>query len=150
MLTYLFLQATAPIQTQGFAPALPPQADALLRAKDWAGLADWFDTVPPATRGTFYEQWIQSLNRSQRWDRLLTVCEALQRMAAFWKQLEAAGHAIASIDVGGGLGVRYRDGEQAPAARDYAMAIREALHGFEGRILVEPGRWLVAEAGKVL
>lgn len=78
MLTYVFLQATAPIQTQGFAPALPPQADALLRAKDWAGLADWFDTVPPATRGTFYEQWIQSLNRSQRWDRLLTVCEALQ------------------------------------------------------------------------
>ena len=78
------------------------------------------------------------------------VREALQRMAAFWKELQAAGHAIVSIDVGGGLGVRYRDGEQAPAARDYAMAIREALHGFEGRILVEPGRWLVAEAGLLL
>ena len=78
------------------------------------------------------------------------VREALQRMAAFWKSLEDAGHAIASIDVGGGLGVRYRDGEQAPDARDYVALIREALHAFNGRILVEPGRWMVAEAGLLL
>ena len=78
------------------------------------------------------------------------VHEALHRMAAFWKQLDAAGHAIASIDVGGGLGVRYREGEQAPDANAYALAIREALAGFGGRILVEPGRWLVAEAGILL
>lgn len=78
------------------------------------------------------------------------VREALQRMAAFWKELQAAGHAIVSIDVGGGLGVRYREGEQAPDAADYAALIREALQGFTGRILVEPGRWLVAEAGILL
>lgn len=78
------------------------------------------------------------------------VREALARMAAFWKELEAAGHAIASIDVGGGLGVRYREGEQAPDAREYAAAISQALAGFGGRILVEPGRWLVAEAGILL
>ncbi len=76
--------------------------------------------------------------------------EALRRMAAFWRALEAAGHGIASIDVGGGLGVRYRDGEVAPDANEYADAIREALAGFAGRILVEPGRWLVAEAGLLL
>ena len=78
------------------------------------------------------------------------VREALQRMAAFWRALEAAGHAITSIDVGGGLGVRYRDGEVAPDANEYADAIREALAGFTGRILVEPGRWVVAEAGLLL
>ena len=78
------------------------------------------------------------------------VREALQRMAAFWKELVAAGHAIASIDVGGGLGVRYREGEQAPDAGDYVAEIRAALAGFEGRLLVEPGRWLVAEAGVLL
>jgi len=72
------LAPAAQIQSQGPAPTLPPQADALLKAKDWAGLADWFETVPPATRGAFYEQWLQSLNRCQRWDRLLVVCEALQ------------------------------------------------------------------------
>ncbi|MFN3702819.1 diaminopimelate decarboxylase [Thermomonas sp.] len=78
------------------------------------------------------------------------VREALGRMAAFWRALEAAGHAITSIDVGGGLGVRYRDGEVAPDANEYADAIRAALAGFNGRILVEPGRWLVAEAGLLL
>ena len=78
------------------------------------------------------------------------VREALQRMAAFWKELEAAGHAIASIDVGGGLGVRYREGEQAPDAGEYVAAIRAALAGYTGRIVVEPGRWLVAESGVLL
>lgn len=81
---------------------------------------------------------------------LAPIRDALARMAAFWRELEAAGHTINSIDVGGGLGVRYREGEVAPAAPDYAAAIRDALAGFKGRILVEPGRWLVAEAGLLL
>ena len=78
MLTYLLLLAPAQIQSQGLTATLPPQADAFLKARDWAGLADWFETVAPATRGAFYELWLQSLNRSQRWERLLAVCEALQ------------------------------------------------------------------------
>jgi diaminopimelate decarboxylase len=76
--------------------------------------------------------------------------EALARVAAFWRELQAAGHAVACIDVGGGLGVRYREGDQPPSAAAYAGVIREALSGFGGRILLEPGRWLVAEAGILL
>jgi len=76
---------------------------------------------------------------------------ALHRVAAFWRELAQAGHPIASIDVGGGLGVRYRAGHDQPvAAADYAEVIREALSGFEGRLLLEPGRYLVAEAGVLL
>ncbi len=75
---------------------------------------------------------------------------ALQRLGAFWRELAAAGHAIASIDVGGGLGVRYREGEQAPDPVAYVAEIREALAGFGGRIVLEPGRYLVAEAGLLL
>ena len=68
--------------------------------------------------------------------------------AAFWRELEQAGHQLDSIDVGGGLGVCYRAGEDAPvAAADYADAIRRAFDGFRGRIVLEPGRYLVAEAG---
>ncbi len=81
MLVFLPFQVPPPVpqvQSQGLTPRLPPAGEALLKAKDWAGLADWFETVPPATRGRFYEFWLQSLNRSQRWSRLLTVCEALQ------------------------------------------------------------------------
>lgn len=76
--------------------------------------------------------------------------QALQRIAGFWRELEVAGHDIASIDVGGGLGVRYRQGEQAISAEAYVAEIRNALAGFKGRILLEPGRWLMAEAGMLL
>ena len=76
---------------------------------------------------------------------------ALQRVADFRRELAAAGHAIRSIDVGGGLGVCYRAGHDRPVAiNDYANAIRDALAGFDGRILLEPGRWLIAEAGVLL
>lgn len=75
---------------------------------------------------------------------------AFARVAAFWRELKDAGHAIASIDVGGGLGVRYRDGQVPIPPGDYAAAIREALAGFRGRLLLEPGRYLVAEAGVLL
>ncbi|HKZ12035.1 MAG TPA: diaminopimelate decarboxylase [Rhodanobacteraceae bacterium] len=76
---------------------------------------------------------------------------ALRRVAEFWGELAGAGHTIRSIDVGGGLGVSYRAGHDHPVSiDDYADAIREALAGYDGRILLEPGRWLVAEAGVLL
>ncbi len=76
---------------------------------------------------------------------------ALQRVAAFWQELEQAGHPIGSIDVGGGLGVCYRAGVDQPvAAADYVDVIRTALAGYRGRLLLEPGRYLVAEAGVLL
>lgn len=76
---------------------------------------------------------------------------ALQRVAAFWRELEEVGYAINSIDVGGGLGVCYRaDRDRPVAVDDYVDVIRHALAGFGGRILLEPGRWLVAEAGALL
>lgn len=77
--------------------------------------------------------------------------QALERVARFWRELIAAGHDIASIDVGGGLGVVYRAGhDQAIDPGEYVGTIREALAGFDGRILLEPGRYLVAEAGLLL
>lgn len=68
----------AQVQSQGPIMPLPPPAEALLKAQDWGGLADWFETVSPALRGTHYELWMRCLNRSQRWSRLLEVCEAVQ------------------------------------------------------------------------
>jgi diaminopimelate decarboxylase len=81
---------------------------------------------------------------------LSPVREALARLSAFWRELVDMGHEIGCIDVGGGLGVRYREGEKAPDADAYVTLIREALDGFRGRIVLEPGRYLVAEAGVLL
>jgi diaminopimelate decarboxylase len=76
---------------------------------------------------------------------------AFARVAAFWRELVAAGNPIASIDIGGGLGVCYRAQHDAPIdVADYVAAARSALRGFEGQLILEPGRWLVAEAGVLL
>lgn len=76
---------------------------------------------------------------------------ALQKVASFWRELTLAGYSVASIDVGGGLGVCYRaDADRPPDAVAYVDVIRRELAGFKGRILLEPGRWLVAEAGVLL
>ncbi len=76
---------------------------------------------------------------------------ALQRVGAFGRELAAAGHAISSVDVGGGLGVCYRADRDRPlAVEEYVEIIRHALADFGGRIVLEPGRWLVAEAGVLL
>ena len=77
--------------------------------------------------------------------------QALARVARFWRELAVAGHEIASIDVGGGLGVVYRAGhDRAIDPGEYVRTVREALAGFGGRIVLEPGRYLVAEAGLLL
>jgi diaminopimelate decarboxylase len=76
---------------------------------------------------------------------------ALARVAGFWRELAQAGHAVNSIDVGGGLGVCYRAGTDDPVtATDYVGMVRTSLAGYHGKLLLEPGRWLVAEAGLLL
>jgi diaminopimelate decarboxylase len=136
-----------------------PDVDALTHAKISTGKSEnkfgvsiaearsWFDSAArrPAVRLDGLHMHIGSQIL-----QLAPIRQALQRLAGFWRELAAAGHDVASIDVGGGLGVRYREGEQALAAADYVAEIRAALQGFEGRILLEPGRYLVAEAGLLL
>jgi diaminopimelate decarboxylase len=77
---------------------------------------------------------------------------ALERVHKLVRQLRRDGIELRSIDAGGGLGIDYHGGQFDPAARvrDYAKAINAALAGFDGRLLIEPGRFLVAQAGALL
>jgi len=77
---------------------------------------------------------------------------ALQRVHKLVSQLGRDGIQLRSIDAGGGLGIDYHGRRSDPAGRvrDYASAIHGALDGFEGRLLIEPGRFLVAQAGALL
>ena len=85
--------------------------------------------------------------------------DAAARVAALVRELRADGETqMRSIDLGGGLGIEYGsapDGavEWDPAARvrEYAATIRGALGGLEdAELLLEPGRFLVAQAGALL
>ena len=55
---------------------------------------------------------------------------------------------LPTMTVGGGLGVAYVEGESAPTITEWARVLRKAVDeaGFEGRLLVEPGRAIVASA----
>ena len=82
---------------------------------------------------------------------LQPVREALECVARLWRGLRDAGHVIDSMDVGGGLGVGYRPGhDHTLRAEDQVALIRDVFYDYPGRIVLEPGRWLVAEAGLLL
>jgi diaminopimelate decarboxylase len=77
---------------------------------------------------------------------------ALDRVYKLVRQLASQGIALKSIDAGGGVGIDYHGGPFDPAAKvaEWAAAVTGALAGFEGRLLLEPGRFLVAQAGALL
>jgi diaminopimelate decarboxylase len=78
--------------------------------------------------------------------------KAMERVSKLVEQLKREGIELRSIDAGGGLGIDYHGGPFDAAAKvaEYAAAIQQALSGFEGRLLIEPGRFLVAQAGALL
>jgi diaminopimelate decarboxylase len=77
---------------------------------------------------------------------------ATERLRSLTRQLKRAGVALKVIDVGGGLGIDYHLGKFDAAAKvkEYAAAVEAALDDFEGKLLIEPGRFLVAQAGALL
>ncbi|MDA8360473.1 MAG: diaminopimelate decarboxylase [Gammaproteobacteria bacterium] len=78
--------------------------------------------------------------------------DALDRVLPLVRQLRAQGLPVEHVDVGGGLGIRYRD-ERPPGVAAYVGQMRERLvaHGLADlSLLLEPGRALVAAAGTLL
>ncbi|MDB6143767.1 MAG: diaminopimelate decarboxylase [Pseudomonas sp.] len=75
--------------------------------------------------------------------------DALDRLLALIDRLGDCGIHLHHVDLGGGLGVRYRD-EQPPLASDYIQAVRERLDGRDLALVFEPGRFIVANAGVLL
>jgi diaminopimelate decarboxylase len=71
---------------------------------------------------------------------------AFARVAELVQTLRAQGHAISRIDLGGGLGIPYKD-ETPPLPADYAAMVRETVGGLGCRLAFEPGRMLVGNAG---
>ena len=82
-------------------------------------------------------------------NELAPYVDALDRILELVVQLAADGIALEHIDLGGGLGIRYRD-EEPPALSEYAQAIRNRMAGRSERLLLEPGRSLVGNGGLLL
>ncbi|NMX89833.1 MULTISPECIES: diaminopimelate decarboxylase [unclassified Pseudomonas] len=75
--------------------------------------------------------------------------DALDRLLALTDRLGECGIYLHHIDLGGGVGVRYRD-EEPPLIADYIQAVRERTEGRDLTLMFEPGRYIVANAGVLL
>jgi diaminopimelate decarboxylase len=81
---------------------------------------------------------------------------ALARVRALVEELAADGIRIRSVDAGGGLGIDYaaqlgtEEFDAAKEVAEYAAALTEGLRGLRVRLLLEPGRFLVAQAGALV
>ena len=77
---------------------------------------------------------------------------AMERVMKLVRQLKREGIQLSAVDAGGGLGIDYHAGSFDPAiaVRKYASAVEDALGGFDGKLMMEPGRFLVAQAGALI
>ena len=77
---------------------------------------------------------------------------ALAAVAGLIRELETDGIRIQFVDAGGGLGIDYKGGpnfDPAAEVAGYAAALERALAGLNIRLLLEPGRFLIAQGGHV-
>ena len=72
--------------------------------------------------------------------------EAVQRIKGLVQKLRAEGMTIRYLDMGGGLGITYKE-EEPPHPMEYAQALLNELRGMDCTLILEPGRVIVGNAG---
>ena len=77
------------------------------------------------------------------------VFTAAERAAGLWRELESEGIALRDLDAGGGLGVAYAGGDEVDVEA-YAARLGALARELGATLVLEPGRWLVAEAGTLV
>ncbi len=75
---------------------------------------------------------------------------AYARVKQLVHELRAAGHTIARVDLGGGVGIAYRAGDVPPNLADYGAMVARATAGWDVRLMFEPGRVISGGAGVLL
>jgi diaminopimelate decarboxylase len=74
--------------------------------------------------------------------------DAFTLLAEFVRTLRGDGHAISHVDLGGGLGIPYLDDNEPPPHPDeYAKMVKRATRDLDCRLIFEPGRLIVGNAG---
>ncbi len=74
--------------------------------------------------------------------------DAFALLSDFVRELRSDGHTISHVDLGGGLGIPYRDdNEPPPDPSAYADVVKRATRGLDCKLIFEPGRLIVGNAG---
>ena len=80
---------------------------------------------------------------------LAPYAEAFKRVADLVTELRSQGHTITTVDLGGGIGITYKD-EVPPSLDKYAEIIRDIILPLGVHVIVEPGRSIAGNAGVLL
>lgn len=75
---------------------------------------------------------------------------AYNRVGELVAELRAAGHDITHVDLGGGLGVKYREGDAPPWPTEWGDMVARVTHDWDVELTFEPGRVIAANAGVLL
>ena len=72
---------------------------------------------------------------------------AFEKVVGLVRELREMGAPISRIDLGGGLGIPYREGDQPASPADYADMVRDVLGDLDVELILEPGRMIAGNAG---
>lgn len=105
-----------------------------------------------AARSKWLEPYGVSVHIGSQIRKVDPFAAALDRVTALVGELRRDGHDIRTIDAGGGLGIDYSDApfDAAHQVERYAAALAKGLGNETAHLLLEPGRFLVAQAGALL
>ena len=78
------------------------------------------------------------------------ILESAEKVLQLITRLRDKGVPIRHLDIGGGLGVRYRPGDQGASVSKFISALKQRVAGSGLRLIIEPGRSVVGEAGILL
>ncbi len=73
--------------------------------------------------------------------------EAVKKVVELYRELITDGFEIRYIDIGGGLGIKYKPEDREPSPEELAEVVRPYLEGVDAQLILEPGRSVVGNAG---
>jgi len=76
--------------------------------------------------------------------------QAFLKMGELMRALRGQGLSVTHMDLGGGLGVPYRQGEELPTPEDYAAMVAEVTRDWDATIMFEPGRVIAGNSGVMI
>ena len=76
--------------------------------------------------------------------------QAFVKMGGLLRDIRASGLTVSHMDLGGGLGVPYKAGEQLPRPQDYAAMVADVTSGWDATVMFEPGRVIAGNAGVMM
>lgn len=149
--TAMAMDKIAPVSVR-----INPNVDAKTHEKISTGKAENKFGVPFEQAETIYKQiavcsHLNAIGVDMHIGSQLTDLEpfdnAFALLAELTRKLLTAGHNITHVDIGGGLGIAYDANETAPDLKTYAEIVARHIAPLQLNLILEPGRWLVGEAG---